>query len=499
MPSGRGGIGSAVLNDLERDEKETLEEWERRKRIRGSLTEWARHCGYEPARHHRFLIKELEALTTGENDRLAIFMPPGSAKSTYASILFASWYMARFPSHALIAASHTDELAHRWGRRVRNLVNGNSNILGIGLSADSGAQGRWETSGGGEYYASGVGGNIAGRRADLAIIDDPLRSREDAESELIRDKQWEWYLADVRPRLKPGAKMVLIQTRWHEDDLAGRILALEAQDWRIASLPAEAEENDPLGRKPGEWLWGDDEYGYAGVLEREKKTQTPRNWISLYQQRPAPEDGDYFKKEWLKPYAKVPPLDTLTVYGASDYAVTADGGDYTVHIVVGVDPDGHMYLLDLWRKQASSEVWVEVFCDLVRKWKPLEWAEEQGQIKAGVGPFLDRRQREREAFVYRRNFPVRSDKAIRAQSIRGRMALNGLYVPNAGWYPAFLSELMVFPAGKHDDQVDALGLIGQLLDTIMVGQKAKAEKKPFSTGYGPRNQTPRLDDWIKFH
>ena len=194
-------------------------------------------------------------------------------------------------------------------------------------------------------------------------------------------------------------------------------------------------------------------------------------WAALYQQRPAPEEGDYFKAAWLKPYVTAPATDTLAIYGASDYAVTADGGDYTVHIVVGVDPDGHMYVLDLWRKQASSDEWVEAFCSLVKQWKPWEWGEEKGQIKAGVGPFLERMQRERQAYVYRREFPTRGDKAVRAQSIRGRMALDGLYVPqNAAWLPELRSELLSFNAGKHDDIVDALGLIGQLLDTISKGR-----------------------------
>jgi len=146
-----------------------------------------------------------------------------------------------------------------------------------------------------------------------------------------------------------------------------------------------------------------------------------------------------------------------------------------------------MYVLDLWRQQASSDAWIEAFCDLVKLWKPMTWAEEQGQIKAGVGPFLDRRQRERQAHVYRQAFPTRGDKAVRAQSIRGRMALQGLYVPSAAsWVSAFRSELLSFPAGKHDDQVDALGLIGQLLDTIMLGQRpAKPEPKPQDSGYRP--------------
>jgi len=208
-------------------------------------------------------------------------------------------------------------------------------------------------------------------------------------------------------------------------------------------------------------------------------------WSALYQQRPAPEEGDYFKSAWLKPYVTAPARATLRVYGGSDYGVTAGGGDYTVHVVVGLDPDGRMYLLDLWRKQTASDEWIEAFCDLVRLWKPIGWAEEQGQIRSGIGPYLERRQRERSAFVAREAFPTRGDKGIRAQSIRGRMALEGLYVPtHAQWYPALLSELLSFPAGKNDDQVDALGLVGQLLDIMTAGTKpAEPDEEQDRSGY----------------
>jgi predicted phage terminase large subunit-like protein len=190
----------------------------------------------------------------------------------------------------------------------------------------------------------------------------------------------------------------------------------------------------------------------------------------------------------------------MRIYGGSDYAVTADGGDYTVHIVVGLDPEGRMYLLDLWRKQTASDEWIEAFCDLVTLWKPVGWAEEKGQISAGVGPALDKRQRERKAYVYREQFPTRGDKAVRAQSIRGRMPLEGLYVPTqASWYPAFRSELLSFPAGKHDDQVDALGLIGQLLDQMVPGQNPKPPPKPkVDSGYRPLSLGERPLDWMMF-
>jgi len=432
------------------------------------------------------LLEKLEDVSNGKTDRLAVFMPPGAAKSTYASILYAPWHLAQHPGDNIIAASHTQELAEKWGRRVRNLIFEHSAVLGVGLAPDSQAAGRWETDHGGEYFAAGVGGAIAGRRADLVVIDDPIRSREDADSETVRDKIWDWYKSDLYTRLKPGGRIVLIQTRWHEDDLAGRLLADMAaggDHWDVISLPALAEQDDPLGRAIGQPLWP--EWEDEANLERKRRAVGPRDWSALYQQRPAPEDGDYFKKEWLKPYDIAPDQKLMRIYGGSDYAVTADGGDYTVHAVVGLDPEGRMYLLDLWRKQAASDEWVEAFCDLVIKWKPLGWAEEHGQIKSGVGPFLDRRQRERSAYVFREQFPTRGDKAIRAQSIRGRMALEGLHVPtSAPWYAGLRSELLSFPAGKHDDQVDALGLIGQLLNKMSLGQHPpKPEIVKNASGY----------------
>jgi len=469
-----------------------------RRAARADLTTWCRRCGFEPAAHHRLIINRLECVACGEIDRLAIFMPPGSAKSTYASVLFPPWYYGRHPDHSVIAGSHTAELAEKWGRRVRNLISDNEHVLDVGLASSSQAAGRWETNKGGEYFAAGVGGAVAGWRGDLVLIDDPVRSREDAESPAIRDKHWDWYRSDVYPRLKPKGRIVLIQTRWHELDLAGRVLAeMQAggDQWEIICLPAEAEANDPLGRAPGAALWP--EWEDLPELERKRRAIGPRDWSALYQQRPAPEEGDFFKADWLKPCSALPSKELLRVYGGSDYAVTEGGGDFTVHLTIGLDYEGRMYLLNVWREQAASDRWVEAFCDQVILWKPMGWAEEQGQIKSGIGPYLDRRQRERKAYVYRQPFPTRGDKSIRAQSIRGRMALEGLYVPeHAPWYPAFRSELLSFPAGAHDDQVDALGLVGQLLDQMLVGQKQAPPPKPkVDSGYSPYRRTEQPGDW----
>jgi predicted phage terminase large subunit-like protein len=261
---------------------------------------------------------------------------------------------------------------------------------------------------------------------------------------------------------------VVIQTRWHEDDLAGWLQTEHKHEgWVVLDLPAI---NDA-----GEALWPE-QYDIE-ALEKIKRALPPRDWSALYQQKPSPETGDYFKREWIHTADILPPRETMLVYGGSDYAVTANGGDYTVHVVVGIDSDGRMWLLDLWRGQASSDVWVDAFCDLVTKWKPIGWAEETGQIKSGVGPFLIKRMMERAAYVARESFPTRGDKAVRAQSIRGRMAMNGLWVKSdAPFLSDLISEMMSFPVGVHDDQVDALGLVGQLMDRMSAGSKPKEEE-----------------------
>ena len=414
-------------------------------------------------------------------------MPPGAGKSFYCSYLFPPWYLSSHPGASLIAASHTTNLAETWGRRVRNLALEQAHVLDAKLAADSQAAGRWMLESGSEYFAAGVGAAIVGFRANGAVIDDPVRGQEDADSEVTRNRTWEWFQSDLSTRLKPGGFVILVQTRWHEDDLAGRILArMESggEQWEVVSLPAIAEEDDALGREPGTYLWADDAYGYADDLVLKRKTQSTRNWSALFQQRPAPEEGDFFKAEWLKPYDRMPALSELVTYGASDYAMTAGGGDYTVHIVVGVDPSDNLYLLDVWRKQAAVETWVEALADLVHAWKPMAWAEERIQITAGIGPYLNRRLHERKAYLFREQFPTRGDKGARAQSIRARMATNGLYVPiNKSWYKLFRSELLAFPTARHDDQVDALGLVGQLLDRMVTAKRPAPKQRRAEWGY----------------
>jgi predicted phage terminase large subunit-like protein len=235
-------------------------------------------------------------------------------------------------------------------------------------------------------------------------------------------------------------------------------------------MPAEAGENDILGRKPGEILWP--EWFTPEHFARYK--HNARRWSALFQQVPTPDEGDFFKREWIRKRdrAAVPPLSHMKIYIGSDYAVTAGAGDYTVHVVVGIDPDGQLWLLEIWRGQSASDEWVEAYCDLVERYKPSQTAEETGQIRGAVGPFLVKRLRQRKLHVWRQSFPTKGTKGERQQSIRGMMALQGLNVASdLPGLDAFIAELLAFPGGKNDDQADALGLVGQLIDRIASGKE----------------------------
>lgn len=453
------------------------------------------------ADHHILILEAAQRCIEKPYGRLMLFMPPGSAKSTYGSVVVPSWAMGQKKGFKVIGVSYGSDMAKKFGRRTRSIIKQQKYraLFSTSLSGDQSAADEWALDNGSEYMSGGILSGITGNRADLVVVDDPIKGRQDADSEVIRQRTWDEYQESVLTRLKPGGSVIIIQTRWHEDDLSGRILpdnyngesgiimGKDGFEWDVICLAAECErEDDPLGRKRGQMLWEEwfDEKHW--ITHR----KNPRTWSALFQQRPAPDSGDYFKKEWLKivPASQVPPRETLSIYGASDYAVTNNGGDYTVHVVVGVDSSDRVWLLDMWRQQASSDIWVQSFCDLVRKWKPIGWAEETGQIKSGVGPFLVKRMLETGSYVAREQFATRGDKSVRAQSIRGRMALSGLYISeDLLGLEALISEMMSFPVGVHDDQVDALGLAGQLMDKMFTGPKAKEPEREFEAGgiYAP--------------
>lgn len=386
-----------------------------------------------------------------------VFMPPRHGKSEKASKRFPSWYLGRNPKHQIIAASYNSDLATDFGREVKGIISSpeyGDVFPGVSLRADSRASDRMNTEQGGAYFAVGVGTATTGRGAHLGLIDDPLKDREEADSQTQRDKVWNWYRSTFYTRLMPGGAIVLIQTRWHEDDLAGRLLEQDGRiedggQWTVLELPAIDAA--------GEALWP--EWYPVETLRRIEGTVGPREWSALFQQKPQPDEGTYFQREWFQTWDKLPKLN---IYGTSDYAVTDGGGDYTVHRVWGVDQDGVIYRIDGWRGQSTSDVWIDRKIDLIEKHKPLAWFGEAGVIQKAIEPMLRRRMLERKAFCRLEWLSSISDKPTRARGFQARAAMGKVrFEPGAD-----IGEYLMFPAGKHDDDVDTASLIGRALDEM---------------------------------
>ncbi len=425
--------------------------------------------GYKFASHHTLLMNELEAVERGEVERLMVLMPPGSAKSTYTSVLFPPWFMGRNEQMSVLGVSNTTELSERFSRRVRSLVSTQefANVFPEnGLSEETAAAGNWETKKGGEFFAAGMGSAIAGRRADLGLIDDPIKTRQEADSDRVRQTHWDWYINDFLTRLKPGGRQILIQTRWHEDDLGGRILEREAHRWKVVKIPMLATPNDPLGRALGERLWP--EWFTQDMIDTAR--MDARAWNALYQQEPVPDEGDYFRRADFGEYG-TPPSE-LRIYGASDYAVTEGGGDFTEHGIFGIDTNGNPYVLDWWRGQAASDAWIESQLDLIHQWKPLVWFGESGPIRRAIEPFLMRRMSERQAYCRIEWLPSISDKVTRARAIQALAAVKTVMWPKESkWRREVEKQLLQFPSGKYDDAVDVFSLIGRGLEHVQPARK----------------------------
>lgn len=454
--------------------------------------------GFRPAKHHQYLIDKLEAVERGEIKRLMVFMPPGSAKSTYASVVFPAWYLGRNPANSIIHGSHTTELAERWGRRIRNTVADPAyqNVFPVTLAADSQAAGRWALAEGGEYYAAGCGSAIVGFRADLGVIDDPVAGREQADSEREREKIKEWYRSDFYTRLKPNGAIVLIMQRWHEDDLAGWLLSEQAKGgdkWEVVKLKMEAEEGDPLGRHPGEALWPE---WYTNEM-REQAKRDARTWLALYQQEPRPDSGGEFLKEWLRHYRNKPTRGQnvyILVDPASEKKKTSD---YTAAFVVGLGMDQNYYVLDMVRDRLSLTERADLLFKWHRAYRPNGVGYEKYGMQADIEHMKDRMEREQ----YRFNITELGGPVAKNDRIRRMIPL---FQGGRVWLPAAIhytqhtkqitdlvrdfieEEYAPFPVGRHDDMMDCLA---RIVDPEL-GAIFPKESKP------DKNIGQRTSDWM---
>ena len=416
---------------------------------------------YKAAPHHRLIARHLEAVERGETARLMISMPPRHGKSLLSSEFFPAWYLGRNPSHYVIAATYSQELADDFGRKVRDQIADpafQAIFPGCRLKGDSKSSKRFHvtqeradtlaTDLDGAYFASGIGGPLTGRGAHLLLIDDPVKNREEAESEAFRRRNKDWYTSTAYTRLMPGAKVVIIQTRWHEDDLTGWQLREHAHEgWTVLSLPAIAEDHDILGRQRGDPLW--DQYPIA-ALDRIKEAIGTRDWSALYQQRPAPAEGGIFKAEWFRRY-KAPRDDYPEVVLSWDTAYKPEElNDPSVCSVWGVHESGYDLLYVSSRRMEYPDLKAHAI-GLAADWKPTAvLIEDKG---SGQSLIQDLRRETLQPVVA---IQPKGNKVIRASGVSAMVEAGKVALPQqAAWLTDYEIEMTTFPSAPHDDQVDS--------------------------------------------
>lgn len=400
---------------------------------------------YETPNHLRTMAKHLQLVESRHIKRLMIFMPPRHGKSFLISEYFPSWYLGRNPDHNVIIASYGQELATDFGRKVRNLIANDTYqkvFPNIVLSQDSQASSRFHTNKGGAYYAVGVGGSLTGRGGNLIIIDDPHKNREEANSEVVRKNIHDWFNSTLYTRQAPNAAIVIVQTRWHEDDLSGRLLTERKGDWTILNMPAINHN--------GEALWSE-RYPVA-VLREIKQTIGSSEFEALYQQRPAPQEGAIFKKHWWK-YFNAYPTTFEKVIQTWDFAVKdKSGSDYTVGLVIG-KLGSSRYVLDMVRDRFDFPSACNAVQKLTDKWPSATKKLIEGKAN---GPAVIQTLRNRITGLI--EVEPKGDKIQRANAASPEVEAGNWHVPHpslAPWTDTFLHEMCSFPFAAHDDIVDA--------------------------------------------
>jgi predicted phage terminase large subunit-like protein len=460
---------------------------------------------YEAGWVHEDIARRLEKfsddVTHRRSPRLMLLMPPRHGKSELASIRFPAWHLGHHPEHEVINCGYNLDLPMKFSRKVREITRDPSFLALFPkcvLDAESQSAEAWNTTSGGGFTAAGVGGGIVGKGAHVLIIDDPIKNQEEADSILTRDMLWSWYWSTAYTRLAPGGGVLIIQTWWNDDDLAGRLqLAMagtkfsEGEDrptgdqFDVVKYPALAEEYEYLNkvtnkierykesqnlnsitsleflRAPGEALHSA-RYDEK-MLVNYRANMPRRTWSALYQQNPVPDEGMYFQKAWMKFETQSPPLFNRNVYQAWDFAIgEKQHNDYNVGVTLLQDEQDYLHLVDVVRFRGDSFTIVEEILNAVEKWGneptcPLVLGFEDGQIWKAVKPLLSARMQERKLYPSYEELKTLTDKMARARSLQGRMQQGRVWFPlEAPWLANVQLEFLRFPAGAHDDVVDAL-------------------------------------------
>lgn len=425
---------------------------------------------YEPADHHDTIIDALHFLEYGQDwdgnpvSKVLIMLPPGSAKSTYGSVQFPTWYLARNPTHNILACSNTTDLAENFNRRRRNVILSKEWQSLSETSIDKNAQGLglFQTESRGSMKAAGVGSSIVGTRANLFILDDPISSFEEAMSNSQLEKIWAWYSSDARSRLVPGGKELMITTRWAKNDPAGRILDLiesgHEKGWHVVRLPMLADSpDDLLGRAYGAPLWPE----HFTQEQIDRNIRDPLIWSSQYQQVPLDESGSWVDESDIRYVTDDQVPEDLNVVIAVDLALSEGKGDFTVFVVAGLDSDRNIFILDVIRRRQSADRTANDLIDLVAERRPNDVLIEDDPAASVFHNLSYEIARQRGTYLPLQKMPIRGkDKETRAAAIRGMFRQGKVLIREAPWNTDLYSEIYGFPNGPHDDQIDCLGMIG---------------------------------------
>lgn len=449
---------------------------------------WAKYIDptYTLPPHIKLLGEYLMKVERGEVLRLIVEMPPRFGKSEATTVKFPAFYLGRHPDRRIITASHTASLAFRFSMRARNDFDQfGPEVFGLRVNPNVGAAHRWDVldeglppgQPPGGTIAAGIGGPITGQGAHLAIIDDPVKDAEAANSKVQRDSTWDWYRFVLRTRLFPEAAIVLVATRWHEDDLPGRLLKAQEEDpeadrWTVVRLPALAEEDDPLGRVVGDPLWPDQYTRRA--LEAVKASVGTYVWSALYQQRPQPAEGTIFKREWLRYFIEEPEFYVLRqlegetrvrkcecwkVQTVDLAASLKESADYFVIETWGVTPKRDLLLLDVFRSRVEGPDQKGYLKLEFQRHRPAQLGIESTGYQLAL---MQEAIREGLPAV---RLKADGDKVARSLPVAARYEAYTVYHrAGAPWLEDYETELLHFPKGEHDDQVDCAAYAALLLN-----------------------------------
>lgn len=435
-----------------------------------------------PAKHLQYISARVAKAIARGNGRIIISAPPRHGKSQLTSIWTPAWLMENYPHYRTILAAYGADLATGFSRQVRDVFTDKDNhaLLSTRIRKDASRVEAFVTQQGGGMYAVGLGGAITGRGANVLLIDDYIKEIKEALSPAYRDYIWNWFVTTAFTRLEPGGTCIIIATRWHSDDLIGRLIAQDGTTatggkWEYIELPAIAEENDQIGRKPGEPLFV--ERYPLERLDELRETLGTIFWAALFQQKPVDETARITDSSWFKVIEQIPDDELKHLKWARiwDMAATEDGGDFTVGSLVAYNRyNGHFYIRNVVRDQMSPEQSETKIRDTALvDGDQVKIYLEQEPGSSGIA-LVDHYKRNILPEFSVEEVPVVKAKVIRAQPFLAAAEAGKVYLIAGAWNETFKREFDAFPGGAFDDQVD----------TVSAGYQKLSGKRIFSASWG---------------